>query len=660
MSDSPKKLSVGRVIIAFILSVVAAIGLTCDMKDLYVQLDSYMEKFNAVFRAIFRMALVINKDRLYVSLVIAAVFILILYAGRFEYEKRDKVTSAVFSVFFSVMQIIAISFDTTNNADFIRVSLFVFIRACFFTFGYMIVWYHISLIVLKKYDDLMKRGLLFDSPALDYDLKKNVIRTALITFVCWLPYYILLFPGTGNGDTSRQIIMFFHERKDMLLDYSPNVGEDVYITNMHPFFTTVVFGLFAKLGTEVFGKIDIGIGIFTFIQMIMYAVVFAFTICYFEKNGLSSRVKKILHVFISLCPLFPLYSICMLKDTMFALTYILLTLGLFEIYKTKGQCMRNKKFLIFLLIDSVLFTLTKNQGVYFLVVILVVSVIVYRREFIRMLIAFGIPVIFFVGLWTPVILPAAKVASGGRQEMLGALFQCTARYMVYYPEEVTEEEWQAIDGVLDAEQIPELYSPQLQDPVKFTFKQDCSSEDMKNYFGAFFSMFKKHPVCYIDAIINNAFGFFDVSRMSKMAYTYFWNRIDKENRLYVGGAFPKIQKIGYKLIFFIQRIPVINIFFSVGTYTMLSIFLILLMIRNKEYRKLYPAIVTILSVLLLVISPAGGNFRYTMPMFMLLVFNLILCAYKKPGMTDEEQDEKSVLAQNENEEKGPSKKSEEA
>ncbi len=636
MSNPDKKKSVISIIWAFLLSVVAATGLTCNMKDLYVELDSYMEKFPAVFRAIFRMALVINRDRLYLSLVIAAVFILLLYTRKFEYEKRDKVIAAVFSVFFSVMQIIAISFDTTNNADFIRISLFVFIRACFFTCGYIIVWYHISLLVMKKYDALVQKGVLFGSTPAEYNMKREIIRTALITFVCWLPYYILLFPGTGNGDTSRQIIMFFHERKDMLLDYSPNVAEDVYITNMHPFFTTVIFGLFAKLGTEVFGKIEIGIGIFTFIQMVMYTLVFAYTLCYFESRGLSRKMKRILHVFIAVCPLFPLYSICMLKDTMFALTYILLTLGLFEIYRSRGEIFRNKKFIVFMLIDSLLFTLAKNQGVYFLIVILIVSVIVYRREIIRILIAFGLPVVFFMGLWTPVILPAAKVAQGGKQEMLGALFQCTARYLVYYPDEVTQEEKEAIDGVLDYEQIPELYSPQLQDPVKFTFKQDSTSEDMKNYFGAFFSMFKKHPVCYIDAIINNAFGFFDVSRMSKMAYTYFWNKIDKDNKLYVEGAFPRLQKIGYKLIFFIQRFPVINIIFSVGTYTMISIFLILLIIRNKQYGKLYPAIVTILSILLLVISPAGGNFRYTMPMFMLLVFNLILCPFRETAENKQE------------------------
>ena len=91
--------------------------------------------------------------------------------------------------------------------------------------------------------------------------------------------------------------MFFHERKDMLLDYSPNVTEDMYITNMHPFFTTIVFGLFAKLGVNVFGNIDIGVGIYTFIQMVLYAGVFSYTLCYFEKLGMNNKLKTGLLVF---------------------------------------------------------------------------------------------------------------------------------------------------------------------------------------------------------------------------------------------------------------------------------------------------------------------------------------------------------------------------
>ena len=624
MDEGRRVVSKKDMVISAILAVLAGTGITFDMKDLFVELDSYMEKFPAAIRAFFRLALVINPNRIYLSLVIIAVFVLLIYAKRFSYTKRDNVTAGLFAAFFSLMQIFALSYDTNNSADFIRASAFVFMRAFFYTFGYFVIWFNITRISFRWFDKCTSSGTFRGEPVSDYDTKKHMIKYMLIMLLLWLPYYILLFPGTGNGDTSRQIIMFFHERKDMLLDYSPNVGEDVYITNMHPFFTTIIFGLFAKLGIVVFGKIEVGVGIYTFIQMIMYAGVFSFILCYFEKQGLSRKVIKIAHIFICLCPLFPLYSICMLKDTMFALTYIPLSVMLFEIYRTKGEALRSWKFVTTLTICSLLFTLTKNQGVYFLFVILVVSLIVYRKFFIKLLISFGIPVIFFTVIWSMLILPAANVASGGKQEMLGLLFQCTARYVKEYPAEVTAEERQVIDKILDYDEIAELYNPQLQDPVKFTFNQESTGKDLKDYFGVYFSMFAKHPLCYIDAVINNCFGFFDVSRMSKMAYTYFWNRIDEDSYLNVGGAFPGIQKKGYKLIFFVQRFPVINIFISVGTYSMLAVYMILLAIRNKQYGKLYPLLVTILSVLILVISPSSGNFRYTMPMFMLLVFNTFL------------------------------------
>ncbi|MBO4862770.1 MAG: hypothetical protein J5517_00240 [Eubacterium sp.] len=624
MGEGRSNVSKKDIIISAILAVLAGTGITFDMKDLFVELDSYMEKFPAAIRAFFRLALVINPNRIYLSFVIIAVFILILYGKKFSYTKRDNVTAGLFAAFFSLMQIFALSYDTNNSADFIRASAFVFMRAFFYTFGYFVIWFNVTRISFKWFDKKREAGSFFGEALSDYDTKKHMIRYMLIMLLLWLPYYILLFPGTGNGDTSRQIIMFFHERKDMLLDYSPNVGEDVYITNMHPFFTTIIFGLFAKIGINIFGNIEVGVGLYTFIQMIMYAAVFSFTLCYFEKQGLSKKVIKIAHIFICLCPLFPLYSICMLKDTMFALTYIPLTLMLCEIYRTTGEALKSWKFVTLLTVLSLLFTLTKNQGVYFLFVILVVSLIVYRKFFVKLLISFGIPVVFFTCIWSMLILPAANVASGGKQEMLGLIFQCTARYIKEYPNEVTAEEKEKIDKILDYDQLPELYNAQLQDPVKFTFNQESTSEELKDYFGVYFSMFAKHPLCYIDAVINNCFGFFDVSRMSKMAYTYFWNRIDKDSYLYVGGAFPGIQKKGYKLIFFVQRFPVINIFISVGTYTMLAIYMIILAIRNKQYGKLYPLLITILSVLILVISPAGGNFRYTMPMFMLLVFNTFL------------------------------------
>ena len=81
--------------------------------------------------------------------------------------------------------------------------------------------------------------------------------------------------------------------------------------------------------------------------------------------------------------------------------------------------------------------------------------------------------------------------------MLGILFQQTARYVKQYPEEVTPEEKEAIDGVIDYEKLAEKYNPQLTDPVKYTFRQDCTSQELAAYLNAWFGMLLRHPGTYI-------------------------------------------------------------------------------------------------------------------------------------------------------------------
>ena len=39
---------------------------------------------------------------------------------------------------------------------------------------------------------------------------KRFLLAAGLVVLCWLPYYILFFPGLGNPDTSMQIAWFLH------------------------------------------------------------------------------------------------------------------------------------------------------------------------------------------------------------------------------------------------------------------------------------------------------------------------------------------------------------------------------------------------------------------------------------------------------------------
>ena len=60
-----------------------------------------------------------------------------------------------------------------------------------------------------------------------------------------------------------------------------------------------------------------------------------------------------------------------------------------------------------------------------------------------------------------------KFIPEGKQEILGTLFQQTAKYVIDHGEEVTKEEREAINVILDYDTLADRYSIFVQDPVKF-------------------------------------------------------------------------------------------------------------------------------------------------------------------------------------------------
>ncbi|MDE7201236.1 MAG: hypothetical protein K2O91_04835 [Lachnospiraceae bacterium] len=75
--------------------------------------------------------------------------------------------------------------------------------------------------------------------------------------------------------------------------------------------------------------------------------------------------------------------------------------------------------------------------------------------------------------------------------MLSIPFQQTARYLLYASEDITEEEKAAVDAILPIDQIAAIYNPEISDAVKNQYRYN--TEGLKEYFKAWYSMFKKHP-----------------------------------------------------------------------------------------------------------------------------------------------------------------------
>lgn len=554
-------------------------------------------------------------------------FFLIKEVRKKEFQNRSRVLAAIFAVCFSGMQLLGKSYYLYDSWVMLLGGKFVFLRAILIILGSSVPVYYLILLAFYSLDRISVK----ENAGPGFFSGKYYVTAALLIFLCWLPYFILFFPGTSGNDTASQIAQFFGQ-STWTRELSAVRGKDIYLSNHFPFFTTVLAGAFVQIGVWL-GNAAAGVALYVLLQMIFMAFALAGVWFYLRWAGLSERCLKAGLLITAFFPLYPMYAICMLKDTAFGVFCLMMSVLLLEIVRSKGACLKKKWFCAGLALVSLLIMLFRSQGLYMMLAVLAVILVVYRRYWIPAIASLLLPILFFQFVWMGLLLPMWKVAPGGRQEMLGILFQQTARCVKQYPEDVKPEEKEAIDRVLDYEKLEDKYNPRLADPVKYTFRQDCTSQELTAYLNVWFRMLLRHPGTYIEAVLNNCYGFFYLEQPSGMVYRDFKQKSHwkEEGMLSFEAPFlsETILQAVQMAVDILQRIPIVNLLFSVGMYGWIVVYFVLDMIRKKNYAYLIPGLMPVLSTGILLICPANGNFRYIMPLIYAAPFLGGLCIMRQ-------------------------------
>lgn len=177
-------------------------------------------------------------------------FALLYFLPRLRATGLERGLAACFGVLFTFMQMIGWSYDTYGSWDALFGSRFILLRAAIIFAGRVLLSSCLVLYAFRLADRLTT------APAggpFRFSWKRFLLAAGLVV-LCWLPYYILFFPGLGNPDTSMQIAWYLHYPTEWL-QYSAVRGPEVYATNHHPYFTTLLYGAFAKIGLLLDGNI---------------------------------------------------------------------------------------------------------------------------------------------------------------------------------------------------------------------------------------------------------------------------------------------------------------------------------------------------------------------------------------------------------------------
>jgi hypothetical protein len=274
--------------------------------------------------------------------------------------------------------------------------------------------------------------------------------------------------------------------------------------------------------------------------------------------------------------------------------------------------------------------LTRHQGVYLVLAEFFLLLYCYRHYWGKVLTVHLLPLSLFF-YFSNIILPRLDVEPVGKQEIYGTLFHQTANYLRLFPDELSNSERKTVEKILDTEKIKQEFTYNLTDGSKDCYKYNPMStsdselllfrhvdrfsegSDLKNYRSTWFSLFLRHPLCFIQTTLGVCLGFFYNNGDPLVKVESYWNNLPFTiNQDYIFGYYDKYEWIYNKQAMICAKLPVLSWLFAIPYYIWLAIIALALLLYRKEARDIAVFLPMILSSALLLICPYASG-RYAFP-----------------------------------------------
>ena len=525
------------------------------------------------------------------------ILLMILYSKSWSvYRSGRKWVTHILAVCFSVCMLVGKSFSQMGNIKFIFGDKKQFCIAIIVFFGFYIL-FDVAITLLYVYMNEWHEEKE-KSIKIKWIEEHYFAFSFLCMLLCWSPYIICYLPGSVPHDGYWQLNMAF--------GINP-------LTNHHPWVITFIYGIIMRIGrciSDNFGVFII-VAIFTVIEILCYA----FVCNCLKRWGTSKKIYIGTLAFFSIVPAFGGYAQAIIKDNIFSALLALFFAIYIDICIQCGNSVEIKK-MISLFLVGILVCLSRNNGTYIVIPSIICLILYMKKEKSRYVILLICLIVCYQGL-EGYVAPQLGVEKGSVKEMLSIPFQQTARYIKEYPEEVTSQEKNAINNILSYEGIKENYNPEISDFVKNTFREG-SEDKLGEYFKVWFEMFLKHPMVYVEATLNNTFGYY---------YPFYNENVLGDYQFYIKEA---PVATGYFDIHYImpikvrtalaeyaeiwKKIPGISQIVNPGFYTWILLLLAGYLIYIKRIKDILLLIGPAVNILICIASPVNGLLRYALPL----------------------------------------------
>ncbi len=328
-----------------------------------------------------------------------------------------------------------------------------------------------------------------------------VLAGMAVMFVLWLPYLYVYYPGFYYGDS--------------VISVQQALGQQP-LDNHYPVMFAMLLRLCMKIGSS-FGNLAGGLAVFSLLQMAFMAGGLSYFANWMkERFGLGNWLLFLLVAVFGASPYVAQYTVSIWKDPIFSVSVVLVTIFLVEIMMA-GHRERKRMICLMtaLLLSLLLMVFSRNNGLYIVYAILVLTVISLvkkdtRRKALQVLVT-CLVVVGVSGYVTGPVYESWGVEQSDEKVESYGVFLCQMARVVAVGGDLSEEDMDYMNRLLPLDEYKTAYTPCCIDNLKWNqnFDKTVLEED---FFQTYLSILKKNPRICFEAWELQTFGFWSVNQ----------------------------------------------------------------------------------------------------------------------------------------------------
>lgn len=520
--------------------------------------------------------------------------------------KKQSMISGLFAVVFTVFYLLdtgkTLVSDLSNKLFQLAILLAV-------ASGLFILLYHGIRYLMCKFNSFT----LADSQKGGKIVPYLPVICFVICILCRIPWLLYSYPGIMTPDSINQF--------EQVIGMKP-------FSNHHPWLHTLTISLFYHIGTLFKTSLNDAFAFYTIFQICFMAFAASYLIWVISKYTKSIPLLSGMIAVYAFLPYHNVMALCIWKDVMFAGTLLIFCTSLFHLLR--GGIKKSNWFSMMLyFISGFLMCLYRSNGWYAFILTFPFLLIVFRRQW-KVMYPLHFAMLLLVLVVKGPVMEHYEVKQPDFIESISIPLQQVGR-VIATGQELTGEQNELINKVIDSSQVPKLYTEYISDNMKELVRAN-HPEYLVSHKAEFLKLWielgLKYPDVYLDAYVAQTRGYYSPAAVYSVAEVD--GIIASETGLYreyliSGRLIVKIREILIKLQ---DMIPLYGALWSMGSlfwgtllFLGLSLGRRILLEWNSKLNSLelitvwLPNISVIIT--LLIATPVAIEFRYA--------YNLAYC-----------------------------------